>query len=57
MLLRLSFIAVVAAIFWGSALSLKILILAPSHFHSHLGFNVALARALAKAGHYVVSAF
>ena len=54
MLIGFSFAAVFSALLFGPVLSLKILILAPSQFHSHLNFNVALARALTKEGHYVV---
>ena len=57
MLFHSSFVALFFTFLWAYASSLKVLILAPSQFHSHLGFNIALAKALAKAGHYVVGVF
>ena len=41
----------------GSTFTLKILIIARGHFHAHLNLNIAFARALTKAGHYVVEFF
>ena len=57
MLFGFSSVALFSALLCGSVFPLKVLILAPSQFHSHLNFNVALARALAKEGHYVVGIF